>query len=565
MVSDTRPVTAHRVRAADQLLRWPRRLRSTWRGSLILRVTSTTLVLSFVAIGLLGFLLLSRITTGLLDAKERSAVTEATVGLSEAQRLMDAADTGATTPVAGRLVDTVVTALAARAGSPGLFDVLLLSSGPEENAPERGTNLVAESSVPPALREVISQSLSQAWTFSEIQYLDGRSVPGLVVGAPLVIPTVGLYELYFLFPLDVEQQTLELVRGAVVVTGIVLVGLVVVVALLVTRQVVAPVRTAARTASRFSEGHLGERLEVKGEDDLARLAASFNDMATSIAEQITQLEQLSTLQQRFVSDVSHELRTPLTTIRMAADVMFEHRDAFDAPTARAAELLQAQLDRFESLLVDLLEISRFDAGVAVLEAETVEIIDLVTRVAETMHPLAVRAGISMHIRCTAEDTAARVDPRRVDRVLRNLMSNAVEHADGKDVQVTVGADDLAVAVTVRDFGIGLHADQLDQVFERFWRADPARARSTGGTGLGLAIAVEDTRLHGGVLEVWGAPGDGACFRLTLPRLPNADMGASPLPLVDEMTAEDEQYTMHQQHTVGPEVEALASTPTSGQR
>lgn len=517
--------------AADRILKGPRALRSAWRRSLILRVTSTTLVLSFVAIGLLGFLLLSRITTGLLDAKERSAVTEATVGLSEAQRLMEAADTGATTPVAGRLVDTVVTALAARAGSPGLFDVLLLNPGQDETAPERGTNLVTEASVPNELREVVRQSLSQAWTFSELRYLDGRTVPGLVVGAPLVVPTVGLYELYFLFPLDGEAQTLDLVRGAVVVTGALLVGLVVVVALFVTRQVVAPVRTAARSAGRFSEGHLSERLVVDGEDDLARLATSFNEMATSIGEQITQLEQLSTLQQRFVSDVSHELRTPLTTIRMAADVMFEHRDAFDAPTARAAELLQAQLDRFEALLVDLLEISRFDAGVAILEAETVQVADLVERVVETMVPLAERSGICVHVLCACEDTSARIDPRRIDRVLRNLISNAIEHADGRDVEVTVGSDALAVAVTVRDFGIGLTDDHIAQVFERFWRADPARARTTGGTGLGLAIAVEDTRLHGGRLDVWGAPGDGACFRLTLPRLPNAEFDDSPLPLV----------------------------------
>lgn len=508
----------------------PRLLRTAWRRSLILRVTSTTLVLSFVTIGILGFLLLSRITTGLLDAKERGAVTEATVGLSEAQRLMEAADTGATTPAASRLVDTVVTALAARAGSPGLFDVLLLNAGPSGSAPERGTNLVTEASVPPQLRSIVRESLSQAWTYTQVQYLDGRTVPGLVVGAPLVIPTVGLYELYFLFPLDAEAQTLELVRGAVIVTGVLLIGLVVIVATFVTRQVVAPVRTAARTAGRFSDGHLDERLAVRGEDDLARLATSFNEMATSIGEQITQLEQLSTLQQRFVSDVSHELRTPLTTIRMAADVMFEHRESFDAPTARAAELLQAQLDRFESLLVDLLEISRFDAGVAILEAETVQLVSLVSSVVETMTPLAERFGIAVHVACESEDTAARIDPRRIERILRNLISNAIEHADGHDVEITVGADDAAVAVTVRDHGVGLAEDELTQVFERFWRADPARARSTGGTGLGLAIAIEDARLHGGRLEAWGVLGDGACFRLTLPRLPNADFDHSPLPL-----------------------------------
>ena len=343
------------MRIVDGLLAGPRWLLRIWRRSLLLRVTVTTLVLSTVVMMVLGFLLLSRVTTGLLDSKERASVVEASAGVGEAQRLLDAADTGATTPSAARLVDSVVNALAARAGSPSQFDVLLLSSG-DVTAPERGTNLVAVSSVPPALRAAVTQSQRESWTYTQIRFLDGRSAPGLVVGAPLRVPTVGDYELYYLFPLAEEQLTLDLVRGAVIITGLLLVILLGFVAWLVTRQVVAPVRATAQTASRFSDGYLSERVRVRGEDDLAQLATSFNDMAASLQRQIKQLEDLSRVQQRFVSDVSHELRTPLTTIRMAADVMFEDRSHFDAPTARAAELLQTQLDRFEALLVDLLEI-----------------------------------------------------------------------------------------------------------------------------------------------------------------------------------------------------------------
>ena len=584
------------MHAWTELLAGPRWLLHLWRRSLLIRVTSTTLVLSMVVMMVLGFSLLSRVTTGLLSSKDRIAVGEAAAGLGEAQRLLDAADTGLTTPSASRLVDSVVSALAGRAGSPGQFDVLLLSSGDAADAPERGTNLVAVSSVPVALREAVVSSQRQSWTYSEIRFLDGPGVPGLVVGAPLVVPTVGLYELYYLFPLAQEQETLDLVRGAVILTGVLLVGLLAFVAWFVTRQVVAPVRAAAQTASRFSAGFLSERVRVKGEDDLAQLAASFNDMAASLQRQIKQLEGLSRVQQRFVSDVSHELRTPLTTIRMAADVMFENRADFDAPTARAAELLQAQLDRFEALLVDLLEISRFDAGAAVLEAEHVDVRELARRVVERSLPLAHRLGTDIRLLDDAgpagewgsaradaidgEDDSRGVstgaqsgspaeawgqrfpesgrareavpdddlryavngDARRIDRIVRNLIDNAVEHGGERGVEVEVGQNDKAVAVTVRDYGVGLRPGESSLVFNRFWRADPARARTTGGTGLGLSISLEDARLHGGWLEAWGEPGRGACFRLTLPRQVRSPIGESPLLLsaVEQSAPRDAQ-------------------------
>jgi len=516
------------------LLFFPRAIRRLWRRSLFIRVTSTTLVLSIVVVGALGLLLLSRVTTGLLEAKERSAVGEASAGLGEAQRLLDAADTGPSTPSPSRLVDTVVTSLATRAGSPATFDVLLLSSLPNIGAPERGTNLVAVSSIPPDLRQAVTETQRQSWTFTEIRFLDGRAVPGFVVGAPLSIPTVGAYELYYLFPLSQEQVTLDLVRSSILAAGLVLVGLLGVVAWVVTRQVVVPVRAAARTAERLSSGNLDERVPIKRDDDLAQLARSFNEMAESIDGQITQLEELSRVQQRFVSDVSHELRTPLTTIRMAADVLFESRESLTPEVARSAELLQNQLDRFEALLSDLLEISRFDAGAAKLDSDSVDLATLVQRVIDGSVPLADSQNLRVRFASYERPCNVVCDARRIDRIVRNLVDNAIEHGDETGVLVELAGDPDVVTLTVRDFGVGLRPGEAALVFNRFWRADPARARTTGGTGLGLAIAMEDARLHGGWLEAWGEPGVGACFRLTLPRSAGGPVTHAVLPLSEEI-------------------------------
>jgi two-component system sensor histidine kinase MtrB len=511
----------------------PSSLLAPWRRSLLLRVTLTTLALSALVMAMLGFLLLSRVTTGLLDAAERTAVTEASAGLVDAQRISAAAASAANATSPASVVDTIVASLASRAGNPPQYDVLMLAGETGGGAaPERGTNLVSDASVPPELRAAVLLTERQSWTYTEIRYLDGRSAPGIVVGAPLAVTDVGTYELYYLFPLTDEESTLDLVRSTVIGTGILLVVLLGVVAAIVTRQVVAPVRSAARVAEQFSDGHLRERMAVRGEDDLARLAMAFNDMAASLEQQIHRLEELSAVQQRFVSDVSHELRTPLTTIRMAADLLFESRADLDPPTARSAELLQTQLDRFENLLSDLLEISRYDAGAAVLDLETVDLVSLVTRAAESSRPLADRRGSTVTVTALTEPCPVECDPRRIDRVMRNLLDNAIEHGEGHPIEITIASDGTAAAVTVRDHGVGLSDADIAHVFDRFWRADPARARTTGGTGLGLSIAMEDTRLHAGWLEAWGQPGVGACFRLTLPCRADVALEVSPLPLVD---------------------------------
>jgi two-component system sensor histidine kinase MtrB len=357
-------------------------------------------------------------------------------------------------------------------------------------------------------------------------YNTGTSVPGLAVGVPLG----RYYQLYYVFPFTQQQATLLLVQRILVGVGLALVALLAAIASLVTRWVVLPVRHAAQAAQRVSDGHLGERMQVRGVDDLAALATSFNGMAGSLQGKLHELEELSNVQRRFVSDVSHELRTPLATIKMAAEILFEARSELDAAASRSVELLQSQLDRFEELLVDLLEISRFDAGAATLDVDLVDMCDLVRRSADDAQQLAERRSSRIEFRLPATGCFAEADRRRVERILRNILINAVEHGEGKDVVVTTAIDSDAVAVSVRDYGVGLRPGEEQKVFDRFWRADPSRARTIGGSGLGLAISLEDARLHGGWLQAWGERGKGSVFRLTLPRVAGAELVGSPLPL-----------------------------------
>jgi two-component system, OmpR family, sensor histidine kinase MtrB len=228
--------------------------------------------------------------------------------------------------------------------------------------------------------------------------------------------------------------------------------------------------------------------------------------------------------------VSHELRTPLTTVRMAAEVLYDAREDFDPINRRSAELLYNQVGRFQALLADLLEISRFDAGAATLDAEPADIVQLVSHVMEGVAPVAAEYGSGLTLNAPAGSIIVEMDDRRIDRILRNLILNALEHGEGRPVNISVAANDSAVAVAVRDHGIGMTPAEAARVFDRFWRADPARARTTGGSGLGLSIAAEDTKLHNGWLQAWGSKGEGSNFRLTLPLRRDEPITRSPLQL-----------------------------------
>ncbi|MEU2576159.1 MtrAB system histidine kinase MtrB [Streptomyces anulatus] len=530
------------------LVRWVRRpllpAVRLWRRNLQLRVVAGTLLMSIVVVLLLGLVVIGQMRNGLLDAKSTAAQTQAAGGFAAAQEKANAPlvpdgqgsertdDMTGSTSWRTELVDQLAS------GGKNAFNVVALSvdsvSEGASSRAARGSGSVEASSVPERLRQNVSTGQGAFQTYSLIRYSYGKeSQPGLVVGKRLYDIDQQPYELYYLFPLTQEEKSLALVKTTLATAGLFVVVLLGAIAWFVVRQVVTPVRMAAGIAERLSAGRLQERMKVTGEDDIARLGEAFNKMAQNLQLKIQQLEELSRMQRRFVSDVSHELRTPLTTVRMAADVIHEARADFDPITARSAELLGDQLDRFESLLADLLEISRFDAGAAALDAEPIDLRTVVHRVIGGAEPLAERKGTRILVVGDDQPVIAEADARRVERVLRNLVVNAVEHGEGRDVVVRMGVAQGAVAVAVRDYGVGLKPGEATRVFNRFWRADPARARTTGGTGLGLSIAVEDARLHGGWLQAWGEPGGGSQFRLTLPRTADEPLRGSPIPLEPE--------------------------------
>ena len=530
--------------------RWQRgvvaRIRLRWHRSLQLRVVFTTLVLSGLVIAVLGFFLVQSIAAGLLSNAENAASSQvqngrtSAIGQKSANVLAPLVSGDPEAPVSVAKTTAKALQLASEnTGSYLVFIQLTKNVGFSTVDWVGQTNVDIPETIPPTLIDKVAGEQKSGrfdnQTVARLVYEpttlfynpgQGASVPALAVGVPLG----QYYQLYYVFPFTQQQATLQLVQRILVGVGLALVVLLAAIASLVTRWVVLPVRHAAQAAQRLSAGHLGERMEVLGVDDLAALATSFNEMAASLEGKLGELEELSDVQRQFVAAVSHELRTPVTTIKMAADVLFESREDLDPAGHRSVELLQSQLERFESLLVDLLEISRFDAGAATLDTELVDVCDLVRRSADDAQQLAERRGGRIEFRLPAEGCLAEVDRRRVERILRNILVNAVEHGEGKDVVVTTAIDSGAVAVSVRDYGVGLRPGEEQKVFDRFWRADPARARSTGGTGLGLAISLEDARLHGGWLQAWGERGKGSVFRLTLPRVAGQELAGSPLPL-----------------------------------
>ncbi len=502
--------------------------RAAWRQyrrSLQLRVAIITMAVAGAVVIIISIVLFNQIRTQQLTAKIDAAVSQAQVGVQYASIQVVAVPSGAPQSIRETLQRTVAELLT-RGGSAGQFSIVMINR-------DTPTPLTQPSfaGLTPALPDDLVADVgagTQARQYAVMPTGSGQEVPSLVVGAP-VPSQAGTYELYYVFPLDQEQRSLDDIRSTVVVSGLALVVLVAGIGALVTRLVVNPVRLAAQTAEQLASGQLQRRLPIRGEDDLARLAGSFNRMAASLQRQITQLEDLSRLQQRFTSDVSHELRTPLTTVRMAADILHSARVDFAPDVARSAELLQTELGRFEGLLTDLLEISRYDAGAASLVAEPTELGPLVEDVLAATQPMAQQRAASLHVRVPDEPVIAEIDPRRIERILRNLILNAIHHGGGL-IEVTLGVSKTAAAITVRDHGPGMTAEETSRVFDRFWRADPARSRHGGGTGLGLSISREDARLHGGWLQAWGQPGQGAQFRLTLPLVQGVELEGSPLPL-----------------------------------
>ena len=503
-----------------------------WGRSLSFRVVSSSVVATVIVLALTGWYLVASSAQGIIATKTRHSVSEASAVLSTMQASLR--DTDLRTSSVNERLTQLAGEAATRGNVGNQYGVII--TGPVSDITSAGVDVA---SVPDVVRQAVRAGGTDMFTTpTTITFTDGRpSQPGLVVGGTLLAPGSGRYPVYLLFGLDQEEATLQLIRRSALTSAIALLPVLAGIMYLISLQVLRPVRAARKAAERLAAGHLDERMNVGGADDLAGLGRSMNHMGDELGRKIQELENLSLVQRQFVSDVSHELRTPLTTVRMAAELLYDERDEFPPLAQRSAELLTRELDRFEGLLTELLEISRFDAGAAVLQAEDVDIGRLVCAEVEAHLALAERYSTDMTVDAPGDYTV-QADPRRVRRIIANLLSNAIEHGEGRPIQVSVRGNDEAVAVAVRDHGVGFEVSQVHQVFSRFWRADPARARTVGGSGLGLSIALEDAQLHGGWLNAWGKPGRGAQFRLTLPLEPGAPFAASPWPVVppDEVRA-----------------------------
>jgi len=505
------------------------------RTSLASKVIVSTVLLSLGVVWLTGSALYSQLSDGVRQVNLESSLAEAKSSFFSAQYQFLLAE-GSSPAVITKVVQDVIVSstevslsqdrksiFLSRFGRP--FKISLKVESPDFSTSTDGLDI---SSFPDEIRKKVRSSDLVEYEYAKVRYQDREDTNVLIVGRKIVIPKSGKYEMYLVYSLNNQNRTLSIITNALLFTGFALIFLIGLITWLVVRQVVKPVREAASIAQKFTQGDFSQRMKVESSDEIATLGSAFNEMALSLESQISRLENLSRVQQRFVSDVSHELRTPLTTLRMASEVIYAQKESFDPTIARSSELLVAQLDRFERLLEDLLEVSRFDAEVAILEPVEFDLITLIERCIADVRASAHDHVISITIDHETEHVMIKADMRRVERIMRNLLSNALDHAEEKPVNVTVISTRTEVAIGVRDYGTGIEPAALARIFDRFWRADPSRARIRGGTGLGLSIALEDARLHNGELDAWGSLGEGAHFVLTLPRIAGEQIGGRPI-------------------------------------
>ena len=498
-------------------------------------------ITGIIAIGMvsiMGALVVDRISSDLYSSRRDQALQDSARATLAAQRLMDASDATDSSSL-NALVASVGSTVQGASASQLIYVHRQADQAPSAVAPD-------DFFTSQQLVDVVSTELSDALSSGEapqfwqaVSLVDDEGIvePGILVASTLTFPAgAGTYELYIGYSMAETEQSLEFISRALMVMAVLLLLLLAVLVWVISNLVFRPIRAAASVSHLLAAGEADARIPMQGDRHFDELSENFNHMADTLQARIDELDTLSTMQQRFVSDVSHELRTPLTTIRLAAEVLKGQTDGDDSAQSRAVEVLGDQVDRFESLLADLLEISRYDAGPITLETEPTNLVRLTEEVVDGLRPL---SRSMIEVRAFGGFSPIDVDARRIRRIVSNLVGNAIEHGEGRPLVVTVDSNAAAIAIGVRDWGVGMKPDDVSRVFDRFWRADPSRKRTLGGTGLGLAIAREDAAVHGGLLEVWSRLGEGSNFRLTLPRGEDTSTFVSPVPLVPDDIVPDE--------------------------
>ncbi|MFI6473004.1 MULTISPECIES: ATP-binding protein [unclassified Streptomyces] len=361
--------------------------------------------------------------------------------------------------------------------------------------------------------ELRSQTHANAHASFQRVVQDGT--PYLTIGMPVMFDRSGDQQrsgvyLYAVMDLRPEGVTIQAMVSAANNGALPALAVAVVPALLAARSVLRPVRDLRRAASSMGKGRLDTRIEVKGSDELADLAWTFNESAEELERSVEELQKAEARARRFASDVSHELRTPLAGMLAVTEVLDEDADGLDPDTARAVRLISAETGKLATLVEDLMEISRFDAKAAELNPDEVD-------VAETIRKTLQRRHWEDRVDTRLPDgVRAMIDPRRFDIVVANLVGNALRHgSEPVTVRLRPGAGEGPLVVEVADRGPGIDAAVLPHIFDRFFKADAARTRSAG-SGLGLAITLENVRLHGGTVRAANGPDGGAVFTVELP-------------------------------------------------
>lgn len=510
----------------------PQRMRRLWRESLQFRALATAGVLMFLSFLAVGWSLSSQIATSLFENQKSQALQESISGFRNVQSVLKSSEMRSDSEIRRNVSRTLTILDAGASGKRSWILVPLEGQGKQGFIPEQSSDKsLNSSSIPTDFKNTVRDRGGVYWQTSTITTFENnreRTHPVLIVGTHVSIAQNPNYGLFTVYDMTDSSATIAHINFVLFGGFCALLTVVLSVVWFVTRFVVRPITQTAITAERLAAGDLDQRVSVKGEDQAARLGISFNRMADSLQEKIVQLERLSTLQQRFVSDVSHELRTPLSTVRLGTELLYDSRENMTPMQVRSVELLHGQVDRFQSMLADLLEISRFDAGSAMLTIDTEDFIQVLSNILQEALPHLERTNTKLNVHTNHESIMVDMDRVRIERVLRNLLYNAIEHGESRPIDVYVDANATNLGIAVRDHGIGLSEDEAVQVFNRFWRADTSRKRTLGGTGLGLSIAAEDVRLHGGTLEAWGEKGRGACFTMNLPLVHGAPLGESPV-------------------------------------
>lgn len=508
----------------------------------MLRTMTVTGLVTGLTILIAGVFIVTSVSDDLYSSRRDQALQDSARATIAAQRTIDASDAsdrGSLSTLAAsvrRVVqDTSSSQMVYLRRQPG-----------QANMPDAPPSVSTGDTLPNAVSTELSEAVAedddpQLWQAVTFLSEDGAPSPGLVVASNLTFPAgAGEYDLFIGYNLADTQNSLAFVQRTLLVTAAVMMAFIGLLVWIISRIVFRPIRTAATASRRLAAGAKDARMPLHNDVHFDMLSKGFNEMADTLQSRIQELDHLSEMQQRFVSDVSHELRTPLTTIRLVTEMLESGVEELDASKQRAVEVLGAQVDRFESLLADLLEISRYDAGRVTLETEPTNLVALVEEEAALLRQLSPGDIV---VNVAGGYASVDVDPRRIRRIVSNLIGNAIEHGEGERIVVTIDSNAGAVSIGVRDWGIGMTSEQTEHVFDRFWRADPSRVRTLGGTGLGLAIAQEDAAVHGGLVEVWSLSGVGTHFRVTLPRADGVYSFVSPIPLVpEEYTTDDDETT-----------------------